>query len=139
MFFGSSEGLFERVQSDLAARPPRSVSHVVLDFGLVTGADASATVSLTKLRNHCQKQGTTLVFAAIPPDVRRAFERDGLLGAGAGQPAPFADMSIALAWCEERLLERAGHELGEHGDDPAAFEPWLQQQLGPAVLSLIHI
>jgi SulP family sulfate permease len=33
LFFGSSEGVFERVRSDIQARAPGHVSHVLLDFG----------------------------------------------------------------------------------------------------------
>ena len=132
VFFGSSEGLFERVQRDLAARPPRSVSHVVLDFSLVTGVDASATLSLIKLRNHCDKQGTTLVFAAMPRDVAHALARDGLLGTKQGEPPPFDDVNAALAWCEDRVLARGGHALDD-SEDLAGFESWLQAQLGTAV------
>ncbi len=132
VFFGSSEGLFERVQRDLAARPPRSVGHVVLDFGLVTGVDASATLSLTKLRHHCQKQGATLVFASIPPEVAGALERDGFFNAE-GAPPRFADVNAALAWCEEQVLAHAGHALNDDAVDPARFESWLQEQLGADV------
>jgi SulP family sulfate permease len=132
VFFGSSEGLFERVQRDLAARPPRSVGHVVLDFALVTGVDASATVSLTKLRHHCDKQGISLLFASLAPDVARALARDGLLGATQGELPPFADMNSALGWCEERELERAG-QAAEDAEGPAGFESWLQAQLGADV------
>jgi SulP family sulfate permease len=132
VFFGSSEGLFERVQRDLGARPPRSVSHVVLDFGLVTGVDASATVSLSKLRNHCDKHGAMLLFASMAPEVARALERDGFLGVRKGEPPPFADMNSALAWCEERVLERAGL-APDDAEGLAGFEPWLQAQLGPTV------
>lgn len=132
VFFGSSEGLFERVRRDLASRPPRSVSHLVLDFGFVTGVDASATLSLTKLRHHCAKQGALLVFSAMPADVARALVRDGFLGAKADEPAPFADVNAALAWCEERVLERGG-QAPDAAEDAAGFESWLQAQLGPAV------
>jgi SulP family sulfate permease len=132
IFFGSSEGVFERVQADLAARPPRLVSHVVLDFGLVTGTDASATVSLAKLRNHCQQQGATLVFSALAPEIRAALERDGLFAGKPAQP-PFTDVNTALAWCEERVLAQAGLEGDEGEEGIEAFEPWLQQQLGTEV------
>jgi SulP family sulfate permease len=132
VFFGSSEGLFERVRRDLAARPPRSVHHVVLDFSSVTGVDASATLSLSKLRNHCQKQGTTLSFASFPPAIAHALQRDGFL-AVTGEPPPFADINAALAWCEERTLQRIGQPADDGASDLAGFEPWLQQQLGPAV------
>jgi SulP family sulfate permease len=131
VFFGSSEGLFERVRRDLAAQPPRSVQHVVLDFGLVTGVDASATLSLTKLRNHCRKLGAALLFAAIPPAIARVLQRDGFLAIG--ETPPFADINAALAWCEERTLQRIGQPADDGAGDLTGFESWLQQQLGPAV------
>ncbi|MGN6831201.1 SulP family inorganic anion transporter [Paucibacter sp. M5-1] len=130
VFFGSGEGLFERVRRDLDARASLPVSHVLLDFGLVTGVDASAVVSLSKLRNHCDKRGTVLLLAAMAPAVARALGRNGSVAAPQGGPPPFADLNTALAWCEERVLERAGRapDAGEDG-----FEAWLQSQLGTSV------
>jgi SulP family sulfate permease len=132
LFFGSSEGVFERVRADLAARAPRQVSHVVLDFALVSGCDASATASLVKLQHHCIKHGVALVFSAIAAPLRRTFERDGLLRTNDPQRA-FPDVACALAWCEERVLETAGQATGEGAAGLAGFEPWLQQQLGEDV------
>ena len=125
LFFGSSEGLFERVRRDFGALPPRRARYLVLDFALVTGADASGTASLGKLRNLCQQQGATLVLSALPGPVMRMLERDGLVGAK-GQPPPMADTSVALAWCEDRLLADAAVAAVED------FPGWLQQQLGDA-------
>ena len=142
IFFGSSEGVFERVRRDLRALPPRRVSHVVLDFRGVTGADTSATVSLTKLRNLCQQHGATLVYCNVAPPTHGVLARDGLF-VGPGQPRPFADVDDALAWCEDRVLTAAGLETGGAAAamdvaDPshaAAFAVWLQQQLGASVSS----
>ena len=142
IFFGSSEGVFERVRRDLRALPPRRVSHVVLDFRAVTGTDASATVSLTKLRHLCQQHGATLVYSAVTPPTRRVLARDGLF-AGTGQPPPFAGVDDALAWCEDRVLGAAGLETGgaaasldvADASHTAAFAVWLQQQLGAGVRS----
>lgn len=131
LFFGSSEGVFERVQADLAARAPRQVSHVVLDFALVTGCDASAIASLAKLQHHCRKHGVTLVVSAIAPALQGAFASDGVPDPGG--PPPFADVASALAWCEERVLERAGHGVRDGANAQADFEHWLQQQLGADV------
>ncbi|MDP2006043.1 MAG: STAS domain-containing protein [Rubrivivax sp.] len=133
IFFGSSEGVFERVRQDLRARPPRQVSHVILDFSAVSAADASATVSLAKLHNLCEQQGATLVLSSMPPSIRGLLEREGLVG-GKGRPPPFADVTGALAWCEDRVLAEAGLDTGAGaatgGPGTAAFEAWLQQQLG---------
>jgi SulP family sulfate permease len=46
IFFGSSEGVFERVRGHVEALPPGRVSYVILDFALVSRADSSAIFSL---------------------------------------------------------------------------------------------
>lgn len=129
IFFGSSESVFERIRGDIEALPPRRVAYVILDFGRVSGADSSAVVSLAKLRNFCDQQGTTLVYSSLSPANRAAFERGGFFGGGSRHQA-FADLNSALAWCEDRLLDAAGL-------DPdtglAGFEPWLQHHLGLGV------
>ena len=79
IFFGSSEGIFERIQSDIEALPRGRVVYIVIDFGRVSGADSSAIVSLTKLRNFCDQRGTTLVYCSLSPtcspQARRVFRR----------------------------------------------------------------
>jgi sulfate permease, SulP family len=129
IFFGSSEGVFERIRSDIEGLPPRAVAYVILDFGMVSGADSSAVVSLAKLRNFCDQQGTTLVYCSLSPANRAALELRGFFG-GKSQHQAFADLNIALAWCEDRLLAKADldTDIGLAG-----FEPWLQHQLGTSV------
>jgi SulP family sulfate permease len=134
LFFGSSEGVFERVRRDLEARPGLAVRHVILDFERVTGADASATVSLVKLRHLCRQHGVVLVFSSVAEDITAALRRDGLFrqtADGQQQPLPFADVNEALAWCEDRLLTAAGL-MPADGDD-AGFAEWLQRELGEGV------
>jgi sulfate permease, SulP family len=129
IFFGSSEGVFERVRRDIEALPPRRVSHVILDFGAVSGKDSSATMSLAKLRNFCVKHGTTLVCSALSPAIRQALERDGFFDAKNRQHV-FSELNLALAWCENELLTRARLEATS---GLATFESWLQHELGPHV------
>jgi SulP family sulfate permease len=133
IFFGSSESVFERVQRDLRALPPRRPNlgrHVILDFAMVSAADGSATVSLAKLRNFCHKQGVTLVFSSLAPRLRHVLEREGFFK-GPGARAPFTDVTAALAWAEDALLARGGVAAGNL--DAAGAEAWLQQQLGAQV------
>lgn len=127
IFFGSSEGVFERVRGDVRALPPGRVAHVILDFAMVPAADASATVSLAKLRHFCQQQGIVLAFSGVAPGLRGALEREGFF-TGSDAPLPFADVTAALAWAEEALLARSGL-----ADADAGIEAWLQQQLGAGV------
>jgi len=129
IFFGSSEGVFERVRGDIEALLPRRVSYVVLDFGMVSGADSSAFVSLAKLRNYCDQHGSTLVYCSLSPANRAAFERGGFFGGKTWHQA-FGDVNLALAWCEDQLLAEAKIVLNT---ELASFELWLQRQLGPSV------
>lgn len=130
MFFGSSESVFERIRGDIEALPPRTVAYVIVDFGMVSGADSSAVMSLTKVRNYCDQHGATLACSSLSRTMRDALERGGVLRGTSAQRA-FGDLNLALAWCEDQVL-RAGVE-NEAG--MAGFESWLQRQLGSGVRS----
>jgi len=133
IFFGSSEAVFERVRRDLGARPAGQRRHVVLDFGAVTGADASATVSLAKLRNFCTKQGVSLALSSLAPPIRRSLEREDFFAVKGQQPA-FGDVSAALAWCEDQVLAAVAVDPDGGGTSAeGGFDAWLQEQLGSAV------
>lgn len=129
IFFGSSESVFERIRGDIEALPPRRVAYVILDFGMVSGADSSAFVSFAKLRNFCERQGTTLVYCSLSPANRSALEVGGFFG-GKSRHQSFADLNLALAWCENRLLAKANLDTDT---GLAGFEPWLQHQLGASI------
>jgi len=129
IFFGSSEGLLDRVRGDIELRPPRTVAYVILDFAMVPGIDASAIMSLAKLHHFCDRHGVTLVYCSLSRRNRAALEHGGFFG-GDSPHQVFSDLDIGLAWCEDRLIaaERLDREAGV-----GAFESWLQQQLGESV------
>lgn len=126
IFFGSSEGLFERIRGNVEAALPRRVAYVILDFSMVSGADSSAYVSLAKLRNHCNQRGTTILYCSLSRANRDALERGGFVG-GKSRHQVFPDLDTALAWCEDKLLTEAKIEIDI---DRGGFAAWLQRQLG---------
>ena len=132
MFFGSSESVFERIRADIEALPPRTVAYVVLDFGMVSGVDSSAVMSLTKVRNYCEQQGATLVCSSLSRAMQDALQRGGVLRGKSAQRA-FGDLNAALAWCEDQVL--AGAPVTNDAA-MADFESWLQRHLGPGVRSV---
>ncbi|MCU0967597.1 MAG: SulP family inorganic anion transporter [Rubrivivax sp.] len=131
LFFGSAEGVFERVRDDMRGLPAGTVRHVILDFVGVNGADASAGTSFLKLRHLCEAQGATLVFAGMADRIEARLRRERVVG-GTGTVAPFAELHDALAWCEDRVLADDGIDV-DATDETAGFEAWLQQELGPGV------
>jgi sulfate permease, SulP family len=124
IFFGSSEGVFARIREDLEALPQGYKGFVILDFARVSGADSSAVLSLTKVRDYCDRVGATLVYCSLTADNQTLLERAGFLEKG--RHRFFAALNLGLSWCEERLLERAELRVG----DAVSFHDWLQGQLG---------
>lgn len=129
IFFGSSESVFERVRRDIRALPAGRVSYVVLDFSAVSGSDSSAILSLTKLRSFCDKQNIILIYCSLTLANRRTLALRGFFG-GKSRHQNFENLNVALAWCEERLLEK--ESMGS-GNRIEKFDSWLQDQLGSSV------
>lgn len=130
IFFGSSEGIFARVKADIDALYSQ-VAYVILDFGLVSGADTSAVVSLGKLRRFCREKGAILLCCSLSATNRAVLERGGFLDRKNPQQV-LSDLNSALAWCEDQVLAKAKLEVDITLDD---FEPWLQRQLGKSIRS----
>lgn len=126
IFFGSSEGIFERIKVDIEALHPRQVAYLILDFSLVSGADTSTIVSLGKLRRFCKERNTTLVLCSLSTISHAALERGGFLDRRHPQQV-FCDLNYALAWCEDQMLAEAKLEVDVTLN---GFKAWLQRQLG---------
>jgi SulP family sulfate permease len=128
IFFGSSEGLFERIRGDIEKATPHRVMYVILDLAMVSGSDSSAMVSLAKLRSYCNQRDITIVYCSVSPNVHDLLARGDFIGRNIRHRA-FGDIHAALAWCEDRLLADAGIKTDSD------FLSWLQRQLGPTAKS----
>jgi len=127
IFFGSSNGLFERIRRVIDSQDEKPVGYVVLDFSAVPGLDTSAVLSLVKLRNYCNEHTVILVFSGLTEVMRASFQKAGFFTSG--QPHQvFATRNEAIEWCEDMLLMY--HEVGEASVH--SFESWLTQELGGA-------
>jgi sulfate permease, SulP family len=131
IFFGSSEGIFERIKADLDALHPQQVAYLLLDFSLVSGADTSAIVSLGKLRRFCKERRAILVFCSLSAANRAALERGGFFDKK-NPLQVFSDFNSALGWCEDQVLAKAKLDVNATVDE---FEAWLQRQLGEGMQS----
>ena len=125
IFFGSSNGLFERIKGVIEGQEERPVGYIVLDFSGVQGLDTSAVLSLVKLRNYCEEHDVTLVFSGLSEAMHAAFQGAGFFGADRPHQA-FATRNDAVEWCEDMVL--LYHEVGEASSH--TFESWLQTELG---------
>ena len=128
IFFGSSNGLFERIKRVIQSQQDKPVGYVVLDFGSVPGLDTSAVLSLVKLRNYCEEHGVVLGFSGLNDIMKASFQRAGFFGTTRPHQV-FASRNEAVEWCEDMLLMY--HEVGDASTH--TFESWLQAELGGQV------
>jgi sulfate permease, SulP family len=125
IFFGSSNGLFERIKRVIDGQGETPVNYIVLDFGAVQGLDTSAVLSLVKLRNYCEEHGVTLAFCGLGEIMRASFERAGFFGSSRPHQV-FGSRNEAIEWCEDMLLMH--HEVG--AASAHSFETWLENEFG---------
>ncbi len=127
IFFGSSNGLFERIRRVIDAQKEKPVGFVVLDFAGVPGVDTSALLSLIKLRNYCKENRATLAFSGLSEVMHALFKKAGFFTGGAAHQV-FATRNEAVEWCEDMLL--MDHEVG--AASAHSFESWLTKEFGGA-------
>jgi len=125
IFFGSSNGLFERIKRVIETQTERPVGYIVLDFSGVQGLDTSAVLSLVKLRNYCEECDVTLAFSGLSDAMRAAFDGAGFFGATRSHQA-FGSRNEAIEWCEDMVL--LYHEVGDASTH--SFETWLHNEFG---------
>jgi SulP family sulfate permease len=123
IFFGSSNGLFERIKRVIEGQTEKPVEYIVLDFTGVQGLDTSAVLSLVKLRNYCDESGVTLAFSGLSDATLVAFESSGLFGAGRAHQV-FGSRNEAIEWCEDMVL--LYQEVGDASVHN--FETWLHEE-----------
>lgn len=132
IFFGSSNGLYEKLVAAMPQSADGRRRFAVLDFAEVTGFDTSAVLTLRKLRNFAEQHGVTLIFAGASEAMRRTLERS-VQGGDEARAMMFVSRSDALEWCEDQILT----ELDAPGGDTleaeeTAFRAWLEKEMGGA-------
>lgn len=126
VFFGTSNRMFEDVRGMVGPGQAGGSRWVVLDLGAMTGLDATALLSFTKLVNWARAHHVVLAFAATPAWLERRLTLAGM-GPQAGIGV-FATRSEALEWCEQGLIGEAMPP--ETRDAEEVFEAWIGRELG---------
>ncbi len=128
VFFGSANGLLERIRKRVEAGPLR---FLVIDLRRVTGVDSSAVVAFVKVVHLAEAAGFELVLTGVSEPVRKQLERGGVVAspgravrAGPG-PGPAAVRGGAAG-------RRSRSEPAELDGDalagmPAGLRPYLER------------
>lgn len=114
LFFGTANGLLERIRRRVADPARRPVRFIVLDCRLVSGIDASTTLTFAKLRRLAQGRDIAVALTGLAPAVHRALRKGGAADAGDPTFRVFPDLDRGVEWCEEQLLAAAPGAAGGH-------------------------
>lgn len=112
LFFGTTDQLRTELAPDLEARRT-----IIFDMRRVDAVDLTAAHILEQMHEQMKKRGATMVLCHLPSgfaghsDANHYLREVGLLGEGeaeadAGGVRFFDELSDALAWAEDRLLEK---------------------------------
>jgi SulP family sulfate permease len=108
LFFGTTDQLFTRLEADLKA-----CRFVILDLRRVRSVDLTAVHMLELCEARLRERGGTLLFSSVPrtlpsgESLRAYFDETGLV-APESPARTFDQLSDALEWAEDRLLEEEG-------------------------------
>jgi SulP family sulfate permease len=103
VFFGSANGLLERIRKRVEVVPPR---FLLMDLRRVTGVDASAVVSFVKVIHLAEANAFEIVLTGASDPVRAQLERGGVT-ASEGLVRFEPDLDRGLQRCEDVLLQEA--------------------------------
>jgi SulP family sulfate permease len=126
VFFGSANGLLERIRKRVQAAPLR---FLVMDLRRVSGMDSSAVMSFVKVVHVAEANGFELVFTDVSERVQAELERGGVV-ASEGVVRFEPDLDRGLQQCEEGLLETAAGDGDRIEAQDASGEGLAEMPLG---------
>jgi SulP family sulfate permease len=103
IFFGTANGIFERLREQVHAPTVDKIKYCLYDFSKVTGIDSTGMLSFARMTQWSQEQGITLVLAGLAEDMRRQFNSANLLMEDGGLKL-FADADHGMEWCEDEII-----------------------------------
>ena len=128
IFFGTANSLLNQVRERVEGGGD-PLRFILFDFRHVSGLDSSSTISLLKMRQLAEQGDFTLVFTQVAPDVQRQLDMAGFDGGPPETYRGFIDLDHALEWCEDRILEGEGIDVGEY--DSLTLAGQLREDLPP--------
>lgn len=108
LFFGTTDQLRTELQADLNTRQT-----LIFDMRRVDAVDMTAVHILEQMRAQMTKRGATLLFCCLPKsfagrDSAETYLREVGLLDGTTEPQLFSQLSDALAWVEDGVLQKHG-------------------------------
>lgn len=110
VFFGTANKLISIVRRRLTNPTRQPLRYLIVDFKLVTGMDASAVASFSKLAQYAEDKQFVLVLCHLVEAFSALLGKDGLDETDRNIRV-FRDLDHSLEWAENDLLARNGAAL----------------------------
>jgi len=107
IFFGSANGLIERILPEQEHTTVEHTHYVIIDFSQVISLDSSAVMSLARLRQLLANRDVTLIFCGLTPILREQFERSVFDLQTQENFSVFPVLDEAVEWYEEQILQQS--------------------------------
>jgi SulP family sulfate permease len=135
IFFGTANKLLKQVRGRLNDPNLPHVSHVMLDFRLVSGLDASAVLSFAKLKQVAQQKETHLVYTNLSSQAKQRLELGDCLDDDDPFCHLFPDLDRGLEWYEQQVLQHHPRGQADPTRSPkAALTAYLKAHFSDAYL-----
>jgi SulP family sulfate permease len=127
IFFGTSNGLLDRVRGSYPPVRHEGPQLLILDFRSVSGIDSSAVVSFVRLAHFCEEWAIELCFADLADPLQRVIASRGDKALAAARR--FASQDEALEHAEEVVLRWSG----DAGLAEGSLERWFARDAQMAI------
>ena len=103
IFFGTANGIFERLREHVEFAGAKKVRYCVLDFSKVTGIDSTGILSFARMIQWSQEQGIRLIMTGLAEKTQKQFIQENSDIEGETLKF-FADADHGLEWCENEIV-----------------------------------
>jgi SulP family sulfate permease len=103
IFFGTANGIFERLRERARSASADKVKYSLFDFSKVTGIDSTGMLSFARMMQWSQEQGITLVMTGLAETIEKQFIQENATIQDEMLKF-FADADHGIEWCENEII-----------------------------------
>lgn len=108
LFFGTIQGVLDKLRTRIADQSQGRLGYIVLDFHRVTHLDSSAVFGITRLKQVAEANNILMVWTEVKPEIVRNLELGGLRDEHDDTFIIRPTLDEGVEWCENRILAKQG-------------------------------
>lgn len=108
IFFGTIQGVLDKLRARIADQSQGRLGFIVLDFRRVTHMDSSAVFGITRIKQLAQANNILMVWTEVKPQIVKNLELGGLKDDADDSFIIKPTLDEGVEWCENRILAREG-------------------------------